>query len=110
MLDIIEKAVSIYKDVHDTAERTAMFNILVIAKYLLAIIKQKTNFDESMMLINDALSLLRKYSNQAQILFALVQKMYIKLAECSETEIFDLETEALKLTDLKNKLPNFLND
>ena len=109
-MDIIEKAVSIYKDVHDTAERTAMFNILVIAKYLLAIIKQKTNFDESMMLINDALSLLRKYSNQAQILFALVQKLYINLAENSEAEVFDLETEALKLADLKNKLPNFLND
>jgi len=103
-MNVKEKAEAIYKDVHDTAEKSAMFNILVIAKFLLAQLKQESLPEDALMLINDALSMLRKYSNQAQILFALVQNLYIIAAQRQELPMVDLETEKLKLQCVREKL------
>lgn len=103
-MNIKEKAEAIYKDVHDTAEKSAIFNILVLSKYLLALLKQENQFEDSLLLINDGLAMLRKYSNQSQILFALIQKLYINAAKTQELPMVDIEVEELKLSNLKENL------
>ena len=103
-MGIKEKAESIYKDVHATAEKSAIFNILVVSKYLLAMLKQNSHAEDTLLLTNDSLAMLRNYSNQAQILFTIVQNLYIEIAKEQELPMVDLEVEELKLIGLKEKL------
>jgi hypothetical protein len=109
-LNITEKAETIYKDVHDIAEKSAMFNILVITKFLLAHLKYKNSTEDAVLYVNEGLSLLRRYSNQAQILFTLLQKLYITLVKELELPMIDIEIEQLKLKDLNKKLKILFND
>ena len=88
----------------------AMFNILVITKFLYACLNQTSNREETLLFVNDGLALLRKYSNQAQILFALLQNLYINLAQEQELPMVDIETEQLKLKNLKETLKILFTD
>ena len=79
-LGINEKADAIYKDVEEQAEKSAMFNILMIAKYLIAELKliQKKE-EEALIIVNDALAMIQKYANSAKILYVLYEKLYLKI-------------------------------
>ena len=92
----------IYNDVLEQAEKTAMFNILVLANYIIA--KLGTTPEESLLLINDTLAYIRKNDNQAKIMYALLEKLYIDVVKAEGITSVDLETEVLKLEEFKTEL------
>ena len=102
--NVVEKARFIYKDVINKSEKSAMFNIILLAKYFLA--KQSVSLlpEESLLLVNDSLAMIRKYDNQAKILYALFEKLYIDIVVEKEIPAIDLEIEEQKLQELKSKL------
>lgn len=111
-LGVSQKAESIYLDVLSSAEQAAMFNTLVIVNYFLAKLKLSSssyNLDEALLIINDTLALIRKYDNQAQILYALFERLYIDTVKTKEVPSVDIESEEQKLSLLKEKLKIILN-
>ena len=107
-MNIMEKAESIYLDVLNKSEQVAMFNIMVITKYLLAKMYSTTKIEEALLLVNDALALIRKFENQSQILYALLQKLYMDIVVSQENISVDIESEEQKLSDLKQIIPLIL--
>ena len=108
-IGIRQKAEAIYKDVLKTAEKDAIFNILAIAKYLIALLRfEEKDYKRSLKSVNDALSLIRKYDNQSQILYALCEKLYINLGREKSDNSENLETEERKLESLREKLKRVL--
>ncbi len=107
-MGIIPKAEAIYLDVLEKSEKSAMFNIFSVSKYLLAKMCIKDKTKEALVLINDALALIRKNQNQAQIMFALFEKLYIDIAKSQEVSSVDIESEEQKLVDLVKVLPKIL--
>lgn len=93
-IGIEEKAKIIYSDVLETAEKSAMFNITAVARYLKALLIK----EEAPILVNDSLAAIQKYGNQAKILYALFEKLYIDITDS------DTEAEEQKLEPLKNSL------
>ena len=93
-IGIEEKAKIIYSDVLETAEISAMFNITAVARYLKALLIK----EEAPILVNDSLAAIQKYGNQAKILYALFEKLYIDITDS------DTEAEEQKLEPLKNSL------
>lgn len=106
-IGITQKAEAIYKDVLESAEKSAIFSILALTKYFIA--KLNTSTEESLLLINDTLAIIRKNGNQSQILFTLFEKLYIDIAIAHEISSVDIESEENKLIDLKDKLTLILN-
>lgn len=104
-IGITAKAEFIYNDVLQSSEKSAMFNILIISKYLLA--KLENDPQKALLIVNDALDLIRKHENQAIILFVIFEKLYIELAAETGTSISSLETEEQKLLPYENSLKVF---
>lgn len=108
-IGIKEKASAIYKDIFETAEKSAMFNILCIAKYMQAKLELESNNTETaLLLINDTLALIQKYDNQSKILFAIFEKLYIEIAKSEKINSIDIESEELKLNDIRKDLLTIL--
>jgi len=101
-IGIKQKAEAIYRDVLECAEKGAIFNILMLAKLFLS--KIATSSEEALLLINDSLALIRKNDNQAQILYAMFEKLYIDIAKAEEIISIDIESEEQKLVALQEKL------
>lgn len=101
-IGIKQKAEAIYRDVLECAEKGAIFNILMLAKLFLS--KIATSSEEALLLINDSLALIRKNDNQAQILYAMFEKLYIDIAKAEEISSIDIESEEQKLVALQEKL------
>ena len=100
-----EKAESIYTDVLQDAEQTAKFNILVLVNYLIAKIKIKDKLpEEAMLIVNDMLALIQKNDNQAKMMYALFEKMYIDLVKEFNISNVDVELEEQNLESLQEKL------
>ncbi len=97
-IGIEEKAKMIYSDVLNTAEKSAMFNITCAARYFKALVSK----DEALLLVSDSLAAIQKYGNQAKILYALFEKLYIDIAE------IDTDSELQKLEPLKDSLKRIL--
>ena len=106
-IGITEKAKFIYDDILRESEELAMFNIAVITRYLLA--KITTDNNETLQLINDGLAYIRRFNNQAKILYALIQKSYTDFAIKEELTTVDIEIETKKTDDLKDSLARILN-
>ncbi len=104
-IGITEKAKSIYFDILETAEKSAIFNITIIAKYFIALISPT---EEALLLINDSLASIQRFDNQAKILYALFEKLYINIAEKEEISAIDIESEIQKLEPLKDSLKRIL--
>lgn len=107
-MGINQKAESIYKDVLESAEKSAIFNVLLLAKYLLAKIAKTS--EEALLLLNDSLALIRKNDNQARILYAMFEKFYIDIATVNEITSIDIESEEQKIANLKESLSLILNN
>lgn len=105
--DVITKAEHIYKDVLDSAEKSALFNIIIVAKYFMA--KLSTEPEKTLLIINDALDIIRKHENQAVILYALFEKLYIDVVHASELNIPNIDSEEQKLSEYKDSLKMILN-
>ena len=109
-MGINKKAEFIYQDIAFVAEKSAMFNILIITKFLYAKLKQANNdISEALVLINDSLALIKKYNNQSKILYGLLQKLYVEIVSENDISGVDIESENLKLNDLNTKLVKILN-
>ena len=110
-MGIKQKAEAIYKDVLKTAEKDAIFNILALSKYLLSLLRfEDKDYSRSLKTINDALSLVRKYDNQSQILYALCEKLYIDIEREKSDNSENLEIEERKLEFLREKLKKILQE
>ena len=111
-IGIEKKALSIYTDVLETAEKSAMFNILALARYFISILKISSgSVEEALLLINDTLALLQKYNNQSKIIYVLFEKLYIQTAKDLNISAVDIETEEQKLlsANTDNALDRILN-
>lgn len=104
-IGITEKANAIYADVLESADKSAMFNILAAAKYCMALISQP---EDALLLLNDTLASIQKFDNQAKIFYALFEKLYIDIAEKEEISAVDIESEKQKLEPLNNSLKRIL--
>ena len=63
----LEKAESIYDDIISFAESSALFNIIILAKYFLAKLKLSSAVPaEGLLLINDSLALIKKFDDQSK--------------------------------------------
>ncbi len=108
-IGISQKAESIYKDINEKAEKSAIFNILVLGKYLISKLKLETDaVEEALLLINDSLALIQKQNNQSKILYVLFEKLYIDIVKQKELSAVDLESEEQKLTDYSDSLKYLL--
>ena len=97
-IGIKQKAEIIYKDVLEKSENSAIFNILILAKYFLALLYISENKQsEAMLIINDSLALLQKYNNQAKIMYVMFEKLFIETAQSLELGSIDIEMEKQKL-------------
>jgi hypothetical protein len=104
-IGITDKAVYIYDDVIEQAENSAMFNLILIAKYFKAILCKELNMiDESLQLVNDSLAMIQRYSNQAKILYVMFEKLYIELAKEQGLTTVDVESEEQKILEYSEKL------
>ncbi len=105
-----EKSLIIYQDILETAEKSAMYNIILLTKYFLALQKKDSGeIEASLLLINDSLALIQKYNNQSKIFFAIFEKLYIEVFRSQESSSIDIESEENKILDLKDKLKTLLN-
>ena len=108
--NVPKKAEMIYLDVLENAEKTAKFNILIIAKFLLAKLKLSLKLiDESLLLVNDSLALIRKYDNAAKIHFALLENLYIEIVKANSIQSIDIDIEEQKIIELKEKLKKLIS-
>ena len=108
-IGIVEKSEFIYRDVLGKAEKSAMFNILMLSRYFLAKLKMNQSASqEALMLINDTLALLRKYENQSKIFYAIFERLYIDIVTQEGMTSVDIEAEEQNLIELKDKLKVFL--
>ncbi len=94
-IGIDAKAKYICNDVLNNAEKSAMFNILMIAKYFIAKIEKDPK--KSLIIANDALDSIRRHNNQAAILYVLFEKLYMNIAEVNGFTSVDIESEEKKL-------------
>lgn len=100
---VYKKANVIFNDVLEKAESSAIFNIVFIAKYLIAKVKILTDDTENLpIVINNALSELQKHNNEAKIFFAMFEKLYID-TQRNYISDSDLSLEEQKLFALSPK-------
>ena len=101
-IGITAKASYIYDDVVNHAEKSAMFNILMVAKYLLAI--SETDITKKIQIISDCLNIIRRHDNQAVILYVLFETLYIKTVQENNLTETDIEAEEQKIAPYQESL------
>ena len=106
-----EKAKAIYEDVLNTANNSALFNISAIAKYFIAtLLIKEQNYEKATLIVSETLANIRKNGNQTKILFAIFEKLYINIVKAQGLTSVDIETDELKLVELKPSLARFLGE
>ena len=111
-IGLTKKAESIYRDILAKSENSAIFNILVLARYFMARLKlSEAAAEEALLIINDTLALLQKYNNQAKILYVLFEKLFIDTVKAEEISAVNIESEEQKLALVSSdgKLARLLN-
>lgn len=106
-IGITAKAEHIYKDVLNKAETSAMFNIMMLARYL--IIRLEKDQKKAVLMTNDALSLLKKQNNQAVILYVLFEKLYVDIARENELSSSNILNDEQKLSEYTESLKVILD-
>ncbi len=92
------KAEVILSDIIEKAGNSAIFSVVVIAKYLLAKIKiEKDELDDALILVNDSLADIQKYNNQAKIYYAMFERLFVDIAEKQKNMSVDIDIEMNKL-------------
>ena len=110
-IGIPEKAISIYEDVLMNSEKSAMFNMHALSKYFIAKLKLTSSSpEESLLLINDTLALIRRHNNQSKILFAIFEKLYLDIVISQEMTSVDAEAEKQTLISYKDSLKVLLGE
>lgn len=109
-IGIIKKSLAIYMDVKNTAKNSAMFSISCLVNYFmaeLAISQNKTI--EAQELINECLDCVNNFNNQAKIFYALAKIFHIKILKLDKNSSTDIESEELKIANIKENLIRILN-
>ena len=94
---IYKKANIIFNDILEKSENSSLFNVIQITRYLMAKIKWlKDEKDDVLIIINEALSDIRNHKNEAVVLYALLEKLYIDTQkESISQEELQIEHEKL---------------
>lgn len=104
-MGITEKAKVIYEDIVKIAEKSAIYNIALLAKYFIAKLNIKSgDVENAMMIINDVLAILQNDNNQAVLLYAIFEKLFIDLSESQGISEIDVESEKQKLSIISSNL------
>ena len=97
-IGVVEKSLCIYDDVIKASEKSAMFNIICIAKYLKAKLKLSQSLpEETLKLVSESLSMIRDYDNLSKILFAMFEQFYVELVEKYKIVSTDIEEDKQQL-------------
>lgn len=97
-IGIAKKAESIYNDVLERAESSAIFNIIMLAKYFIArLLLKNSREEEALLIINDTLALLQKSNNQAKIFYVLFEKLFIDTVKEYDISSINIDSEEQKL-------------
>ena len=97
-IGIKQKAEAIYSDILQKAENSAIFNILILAKYFIAKLKiAAAETEEALLIINDALALLQKYNNQSKIIYVMFEKLFVDIVKEYNISAVNIESEEQKL-------------
>ena len=97
-IGIAKKAESIYNDILKRAETSAIFNIIMLAKYFIARLLLKNSREEdALLIINDTLALLQNRNNQAKIFYVLFEKLFIDTVREYNISSINLDSEEQKL-------------
>ena len=100
-IGIKEKAEAIYKDVLEKAEKSAIFNILTLARYFIARLKiSNSEIESALIIINDTLALLQKFNNHSKIIYALFEKLFIDTVKEAGISAVNIDSEEQKLAGL----------
>ena len=97
-MNIAVKADCILNDVLKKAETSAIFNVFAIAKYCIVKAKIKNReYDDALLIVNDMLAELQKTNNQAQVFYAMFERLFIDILELKQIKTIDIDTELQKL-------------
>ena len=95
------KADAILNDVLNQVETSAIFNVVVITRYIIAKHKLKLGeHEEALMIINDTLAEIQKRENQPQVFYAMFERLFIDVAEKYKIPSINLNIEIQKLLQL----------
>ena len=96
-IGIYQKANSIFYDVLEKSEKSAIFNIVYLANYLIAKTKiEAGDFEGALLIINDSLDDIQKHDNDAKIFWAMFEKLYIEiLKQENNRRILSIEQKKL---------------
>ena len=98
---ILVKADKILSDVLEQAEASAIFNIVVITRYIIA--KHKLNIgdvDAALLIINDTLADIQKRNNEPQVFYAMFERLFIEVAEQQNLPSINLNSEIQRLLQI----------
>ena len=96
--DVYVKADAILNDIKDKAESSAMFNILIITRYIIAKNKlRKGEVEDALLIINDTLADIQKRDNQAQVFYAMFERLFIEVAQKQKLPSININVEFRKL-------------
>ncbi len=97
-MNIPVKADSIYSDVIKKTEKSAIFNILLIAKSFVAKEKyRREEYKEALLIVNDVLASLQEGDNQAVIFYLVFEKLLVDIVKTSGMSTIDVEAELKKM-------------
>lgn len=92
------KAAIILNDIYQKAENSAIFNIVLLSKFFMARLEiLKSDYEEAIQIVNDALALIQNNDNQAKAFYALFEKFFIDIAKLQNNSSIDIESEERKL-------------
>lgn len=92
------KADTILSDVLSKSEKSNIFNIVILSRYIIAKIKVENNeFDEALIMINDTLADIQRFDNQAKVFYAMFNQLFIDLTQKQNISSVDIDTEYQKL-------------
>lgn len=96
-IGINQKAESIFNDIYTKADKSAIFNIKLLAQYFIARLRiTDSRVEEALLIINDSLALLQKNNNT--ILYVLFEKLFIEVIKAHEISSVNIDSEEQKLT------------
>ena len=101
---IVQKAEVIYNDILNKTENSAIFNIFVVARYLIALLKYNTSLqEEALNIVSDTLAILQKYNNTMMPVFVLLEKLFIEIVKSEGISSINLDSEEQKLAQISQE-------
>ena len=101
---INKKAENIFNDVLAKSELSALFITKILSEFFIADLHTKSkNYESALLIINNSLALIQNKNNEAVLLKALFERLFIKIAKEANLPFIDIETEERKLALMSQK-------